>query len=314
MAKTTPKIVFFGTEAWGVPSLEALLDAGLDVAAVVTRPDAPAGRKRVLTPTPIKVVALAHKLEVWEPERVSEITARLKELKPTLGVLMAYGKIIPQEILDLFPRGIINFHPSALPKYRGPSPIETAILEGDELGHISFIELDSGMDSGDIVASHRIPIEDADQLSAPELYGLVGESGAPLLVEAVRKVLDGTAKPKPQDEARATFSRMITKADSELKASKSVSQLAREVRAFAGWPGTKMTLLNTLVTLTKVHPANPETAAPFYDLKPGSVVHIETGELAIITGDGLLVIDRLVPAGKREMTGREFLAGHPLPN
>ncbi len=312
MAKTEAKIVFFGTEAWGVASLEALVVAGLAPVVVVTRPDAPAGRKRVLTPTPIKTAALSHDLEVWEPERVSEIAAKLKELEPTLGVLMAYGKIIPQSILDLFPLGIINFHPSVLPKYRGPSPIETAILEGSEPGYISFIELSAGMDSGDVVASHHIELKDAERLSAPELYRSLGEAGAPLLLEAVRDVLDGSAKLTPQDESQATFSRMITKADSELDVTKSAEQLEREVRAYAGWPGSKMTLLNTLVTLTSSHLATTEEALTERTTKAGTVVRTEGGELGLVTGDGLLIIDRLIPTGKREMTGREFLAGHRL--
>jgi len=251
-------------------------------------------------------------LEVWVPERVSEIVPKLSELGSTLGILIAYGKIIPQAVLDLFPLGIINFHPSALPKYRGPSPVETAILEGDELGHISFIELDAGMDSGDILAAHQVPLKDADSLSAPEIYRLVGEAGAPLLVNTVQSVLDSAAKPTPQDEPKATFSKLISKADCELDPTKSALQLAREVRALAGWPGTKMSLLNTLVTLNQVHPAEPETANLDDGQKAGTPVHTESGELALVTGDGLLVIDRLTPAGKREMTGREFLAGHPL--
>ena len=312
MAKASTKLVFFGTEAWGVPSLEALVAANLPIAVVVTRPDAPAGRKRVLTPTPIKTAALAGGLEVWEPERLAEIVPKLKELEPSLGVLIAYGKIIPQAILDLFPLGIINFHPSALPKYRGPSPIETAILEGDELGHISFIELDAGMDSGDVVAKHQVSLKNTDKLTAPELYRLVGEAGAPLLVEAVTTVLDGTVKARPQDESKVTISRMITKLDGEIDTSKSALQLSREVRAFAGWPGTKMSLLNTLVTLNETHQAPTEMANLHAGQKAGSVLRTESSELALVTGDGLLIIDRLTPAGKREMTGHEFLAGHPI--
>jgi methionyl-tRNA formyltransferase len=292
MTNKTPKLVFFGTEAWGVPALEALVEAGQPIATVVTRPDAPAGRKRLLTPTPIKTAALAHGLEVWEPEKVSEIIPRLKDLEPTLGVLIAYGKIIPQEVLDLFPLGIINFHPSALPKFRGPSPIETAILEGAEPGHISFIQLDAGMDSGDIIATHQIKLDDADELTAPELYRLLGEAGAPLLVETVAKVLAGTATYAEQDEAQASLSRMITKADGQLDLTKPASQLEREIRAFRGWPGSHMELLNTKVILTQVHLGEPQA-----------------NELSIETGDGTLIIDRLIPEGKREMTGRDFLAG-----
>jgi methionyl-tRNA formyltransferase len=312
MAKTRPSLVFFGTEAWGVPSLQALVVSGYKIAAVVTRPDAPAGRQRSLQPTPVKTAALALDLPVWQPEKPSEIIEQLKQLRPSLGVLIAYGKLIPQSVLDLFPLGVINFHPSALPKYRGPSPIETAILEGAEPGHISFIKLSAGMDDGDIIAQHQIKLADSDQLDAPELYRRLGEAGAPLLAKTVGAILAGTAEFTPQNEAEASLSRIITKADGELDFSRSAAQLERQVRAFRGWPGSHMELLNTKVILTKVHPDMVEETEHKKVNKPGTPLRTESGELAVTTAEGLLVLDRLIPAGKREMTGREFLAGHPL--
>jgi methionyl-tRNA formyltransferase len=305
-------IVFFGTEAWGVPGLEALVAAGYDIAAVVTRPDAPAGRKRVMQPTPIKTAALAHGLTVWEPDKVGEIVDQLTALKPALGVLIAYGKLIPQTILDLFPLGIVNLHPSALPKYRGPSPIETAILDGVDPGDISLIMLDASMDGGDIVASRHVELGDVARLTAPEVYERLGEAAAPLLTESVASVLAGEAKLTSQNEAEASLSRILTKADGELDLTQSAMQLERQIRAFAGWPGSHTTLLNTKVTLTAGHVEDTVSSEHSDPSNIGTPLRTETGELAVTTARGLLIIDRLIPAGKREMTGREFLAGHPL--
>jgi methionyl-tRNA formyltransferase len=304
-------IVFFGSEAWGVPTLEALVTAGLKPSAVITRPDAPAGRKRLLQPTPIKVAALAHGLKVWEPERIGDIIPQLEQLGPALGVLIAYGKIIPQSVLDVFPLGIVNFHPSPLPKYRGPSPIETAILEGADPGHISFIKLNAGMDAGDIVAHHQIKLDHAERLSALQLYHLLGEAGAQHLVESVKTVLACRAKLTPQDNSKATYSRMINKADGELDYTKTALQLEREIRAFRGWPGSYSDILNTKVILTASHLATTDTDKKT-EQTAGTVLRTDSGELAVATSDGLLAIDRLIPVGKREMTGREFLAGHRL--
>ena len=292
MSKTTP-IIFIGTESWGVPCFEQLVQDGYHIAAVITRADAPAGRKHLMTPTPIKVAALAHGLAVWEPNDVTELISLLNEVKPALGVLIAYGKIIPQAVLDCFPLGIINLHPSALPKYRGPSPVETAILNGDEIGHISIIKLDAAMDAGDIVASHHLKLAPSDRINAPEAYRLIGIAAAPLLSATVAEVLSGTAKFTAQDESKASLSRIITKADGRLDLSLSAENLDRHIRAYLGWPGSHTQLAGTDVIITAAHVGEPQPR-----------------ELFIATGDGQLIIDRLIPAGKREMTGQAFLAGH----
>lgn len=288
-------IVFFGTEAWGVPCFEQLIRDGYRIAAVITRPDAPAGRKQVMTPTPVKVAALAHNLTVWEPENAKELLPLLAQLKPALGVLIAYGKLIPQPILDIFPLGIINLHPSALPQYRGPSPVETAILNGDEVGHISIIRLNAAMDAGDIIASHRFELAEADHANAPETYRTIGEAAAPLLSETVAAVLNGSATFTAQDESKASLSHFINKADGTLDLTQSARQLDRHIRAYLGWPGSRTRLGSIDVIITAAHVGEPQSR-----------------ELALQSGDGKLVIDRLIPAGKREMTGQDFLAGHSL--
>lgn len=308
------RIVFFGTEAWGVPSLEQLIADGFDIAGVVTRPDAPVGRKRRLEPTPLKVAAAAHGLMVLEPAEVKELIPRLTELQPVLGVLIAYGKIIPQSVLDLFPLGIINLHPSALPSYRGPSPVETAILNGDEVGHISLIKLDASMDAGDIIASHHIKLKQAATLAAPEAYRLIGQAAAPLLATSIRQALNGTARYRRQAESQATFSRIITKADGKLDLSRSAIELERQIRAYLGWPGSHTRLGGSDITITAAHVGDTEPFAGMDRVAsaPGAAMRTPDSQLAITTGHGELIIDRLIPAGKREMTGREFLAGHSL--
>lgn len=298
------KIVFIGSEAWGIPTLKTLLEEGYDL-TVVTRPDAPAGRGRKLAVTPIKEVATSHRLAVWQPAKAGEIAQDIQNLAPGLGVVVAYGQIIPQAILDLFPHGILNLHPSALPKFRGPSPIEATILAGEQPA-VSIIRLTAAMDAGDIAASQQLPVG-PNPPTAPELYQIAGEMGAKLMCQAVRAVFDGSAVFSPQSQTEATFCQRITKADGVIDWHEPANLIERQVRAYLGWPGSRTTLFGRDVTITLARAiktmSGPEAGTPY---------KTADGELAVATGQGCLIIDHLIPAGKREMTGRDFLAGHRL--
>lgn len=311
MTNKSQKLVFFGSEQWGVKSLKSLLDHGYNIVAVVTRADAPAGRKRELKSTPIKEFAVAHNLNVIEPNSSSELFLILDEIKPDLGVLIAYGKIIPEKVISLFPLGIINFHPSDLPRYRGPSPIETAILDGAELGIISFIKLDKGMDSGDILAKHKINIPNIDKLSAPSIYDKLGEIGANLLVDDLTKLIEGNAKFIKRDHSGASFSKMIEKLDGFIDVNESAENNLKRIRAYSGWPGCKSEILGTEVSIIEAH-AIAQHSDDKENTSIGSIIRLENNELGIATSSGILVIDKLVPAGKRLMSGKDFLLGKQI--
>jgi methionyl-tRNA formyltransferase len=313
------RLIFFGTAAFSVPTLGALIEANFPVVAVVTKPDAPQGRGREVKPPEVKLLAERAGIPVLQPDTLNEdFIKRIQELRPTAGVLVAYGKIVPQGIISLFPKGIINIHASLLPKYRGSSPIEAAILNGDNVTGVSLMQIDASMDTGPVYATAEYPLNGRE--TRPQLYNKLAGVGAKTLSQYLPSILSGDLSPRPQDEDQVSKVRLIKKGDGIIDWVKPASLLEREVRAFLGWPGSRTQLFNTDVTVTAAHlqadlgsallvddydDSNPN------DNQTGAVVRLDTGELAVICGNGsLLLIDRLKPAGKKEMTGAEFLRGH----
>ena len=239
MIKQTPnsKIIFFGTPQVSADILQTLFDAGYDISAVVTNPDAPVGRKHVITPSPVKVLAEKLSLPVLEPEKLdSSFYALLTtNYKLDLGIVVAYGKIIPQSIIDSFPLGLLNIHYSLLPKYRGASPVEQAILNGDDKTGVAIQKLVYKLDAGPIVAMREIPIGEND--TTPELKHRLTEIGGELLLETLPKYIDGEITPTEQDESLATHCGKISKSDGEINLSDPDLEKWRKYKAFFGWPG-----------------------------------------------------------------------------
>jgi methionyl-tRNA formyltransferase len=298
------KLVFFGTEAWGIPVLKQLLEQDYDI-TIVTRPDAPSGRHRHLAVPPIKAVASDYHLPVLQPDKVGEVRDQIAELGPAIGVVVAYGRIIPSSILDLFSHGLLNVHPSALPKFRGPSPIEATILAG-EAPVVTILKVSAEMDAGDVLTAQPIHGEDdPTTMTAPALYQLAGEQGAPLLADGVAATLEGSARFTPQDPAAASFCGRITKDDGIIDWQQSATLIERQIRAYLGWPGSRTQLFGKDVTITLAHVVKTMPGPAV-----GTAYKTDDGELGVATSDDCLVVDHLIPAGKREMTGRAFLAGH----
>ena len=241
-----PRIVFFGTPEFAVPTLEALVKAGYDIVAVVTQPDKPVGRGLKMEAPPVKVKAVELGLTVLQPTTLnfgikpkgleSKLSLGLQSLRADLGVCVAYGKIIPKEILDIFPRGILNIHPSLLPKYRGPSPIQTAILNGDEETGVTIMLLDEEMDHGAVLA--HITYHISPSTIGSELSQALAKEGAKLLVETLPKWLAGEIEPQPQDHNKATFTKMLERADGRIDWNKSAEGIEKMVHAYDAWPGT----------------------------------------------------------------------------
>lgn len=300
---TNHKLVFFGTDAFSVPSLIRLVAEGWNIAAVITKPDSPAGRGREITMPAVKRLALAKAIPVLQPNRPSDILADLTTIKADAAIVVAYGKIIPGTILELFPKGLINVHPSLLPRYRGAIPIESAILNGDTETGVNLMKLDAGTDTGPTysVAKHQL----TGQETKPDLYAELAEMGADLLAADLAGILEGTIVPIPQDNTLATHLGRLSKTDGIIDWNKPATQLEREIRAYLGWPGSQTELMSTPVIITAAHISPTNGPA-------GQVYKTASSELAVYTNEGSLVIDQLKPAGKREMTGLEFLAGHPV--
>jgi methionyl-tRNA formyltransferase len=274
MKQMSKPIVFFGNEklatgiTTGRPVLHALQEAGWDVKTVEIK-------------------------DINNDE--------LAAFGAEAAVLVAYGKILPADLLDLFPKGIINVHPSLLPLYRGSSPIESVILDGAGETGVSLMKLVAEMDAGPVYAQQKIELSGSESKQA--LADRLSEAGARLLAGNLPAILDGSRRPVPQS-GQPTFSKMISKEDSLLDWSKPASRLVREVRAYAGWPRSRTTLGTAEVIITGAHAAEGQGA-------PGSI-RIEGKELGVYTADGIFIIDSLLPAGKPEMPAEAFLAGYKI--
>ena len=301
------RIVFMGTSEFAVPILKRLVESEHLIVAVYTQPDRPAGRGRLPTPSPVKRVAEARGLAVLQPQslRAPEAVLGLVELKPHVIIVAAFGQILPPKVLDIPPLGCLNIHPSLLPKYRGPSPIATAILNGDEETGVSIMLMDEGLDTGPILSQGRIPIEPQDTARSLEVE--LAQLGAELLEQTLPLWLEGKLKPHPQDEISATYTKPFSKGDGELDWHLPAVELWRRVRAFHPWPGCYTRWRGEMLKVLEVIPIPSEGR-----LEPGRVVSLSPGHGAVVgvgTGDGILGLSRVQLEGKRVMAAAEFLRG-----
>ena len=298
------RIVFIGTPDFAVPVLCQLIEAGHEIAAVYSQPDRPAGRGRKLVPTPTKNFAGEYGIEVRQPSslRSEAECAGLASLSTEVVVVAAYGLFLPSEILQMPPLGCLNIHPSLLPRYRGPSPVVSAILNGDDETGVTVMKLDEGMDSGPILAQKQVPIEERE--TGPDLTRRLFDLGASLLAKTLPGWASGSIEASPQDESQATFTTLVKKEDGEIDWTDNAERIARMARAYEQWPGTFThwdgKLLKILgATFTTGH-------AP-----PGHVVGLNDGGIGIGTGDGFLSVDRLQIEGRRPSNAQDFVRGYP---
>lgn len=295
------RIAFFGTPAPAVPALSAFVAApDVTVAAVVTNPDRPAGRGYTLRPPPVKEAAQEAGLPVWQPEKPREILDDLARLGVDACAVVAYGSLLPVDVLDAGGAGFVNLHFSLLPAWRGAAPVAHAILHGDTETGVTCFVLEAGMDTGPVLASARTAVGESE--TAGELTARLAEIGAPLLVEAVRGLVDGSITPVPQDHDRATYAAKITPDDARLDWTGDASSLADAVRAFNPVPGAHTTFDGQRL---KIHRAVPVPGSG----APGLVLAGEDGP-AVACGRGALRLDEVQPAGKPRMTGTDFANGY----
>lgn len=293
MTNTSNRILFFGTEEFSLTALTGLIEAGYDIAAVVTKPDSRRGRGHQLVAPSVKVVAEKHNIPVWQPEKLRDITDDIKALQPVTGVLVSYGKIIPQSTIDLFTPGIINVHPSLLPKYRGPSPIESAILNGDDKTGVTIMQLSADMDAGPIYTAKEYTLSGTE--TQPELYQTLATIGTNLLLEALPRILASDLQPTPQDDTQASYCQLLTKADGQLNPDELTAvEAERRVRAYLRFPRVRLNVLEKDIIVTKAR-----------------VSQEKTNELAIkFKDDNYLSIDELVGPSGKTMSGEAFLKGY----
>ncbi len=300
------RILFFGSAAIGFQTLETLLASSQDeLVGVVTQPDRPAGRKKKLTPCPVKTFAQERGIPVFSPEKVgaSESFQTLEKLNADLFVVVAYGQYIPQSVLALPPSGSINLHPSLLPKYRGASPIQWALADGEPVTGVTILYVSEKMDAGDILSQRKVPIGPED--NALTMEPILARAGAELLMEAVEKIRSGTVSATPQDDALATEVRKLTKEDGRLDWSLSARTLNNHIRGFIAWPGCYCEAPSGRV---KVLSAQIEPGSGV----PGEILDGSGDGPLVATGEGALRLLKVQPAGKRAMDGAAYLRGYPL--
>lgn len=311
------RVVFFGTPEFAVPSLRALVGEGFDVVAVVTQPDAPQGRSRSrLIPPPVKVAAESEDLTVFQPEKPTDgaFLKRLRELKPDIGVVVAYGHILKPELLALPPRGMVNVHPSLLPGLRGAAPVEWAIIRGHETTGVSIMQLDAGMDSGPVL--HQIPHRIGTDVTAGELAAHLAEMGAQALVEtlAMLEQSDPPPQPVPQKEDRATFAPKLTREIARIDWTKDARAIGCLIRGLDPRPGAWTELSGAEIKLFSpkvMEPPFPGTGAPGEVLSADGSLVIATGPFKDTAG-GTVEIFEVQPAGKARMPTQEWLRGARL--
>jgi len=300
------RIVFMGSPDFAVPSLRALNDK-FSLAGVVTQPDRPAGRGRKLKSPPVKILAEELGLPVIQPVSLRKEPAAVEQIRgwnPDVIVVVAYGQILRQEVLELPPHGCVNVHASLLPRWRGAAPINAAILNGDTQTGVTIMQLDAGMDTGPTLSQRAIPI--STEVTAGELSEKLSTLGAEVLLETLPKYLNGEIAPQPQDDSNATYAPMLKKADGQLDFNLPAEVLARKVRAFHPWPGTSTDWAGGRLKIHSAYGLPPEPAAD--PVLPGETT-IHQGLPAIGTAYGLLVLETVQPAGKKAMPGAAFLAG-----
>lgn len=297
------RVVFMGSPEFSLPTLFALSE-NYAVVGVVSQPDRPAGRGRNITAPPTKAFAEAVGIPVIQPERVGkpDVVAQIADLGAELIVVAAYGQILPQELLDLPARGSLNVHASLLPRWRGAAPVQAAVRNGDPETGVTIMLMDAGLDTGPILSQRSTPI------GAGETGGVLSERlavlGAELLIETLPDYLSGQLKASAQDDALATHAPMLRKSDGVLDLRHPAADLVLQIQAYDPWPGTYIDWEGSRIGVKRAYEASQN------GLATGQITLYE-GFPAVSTGSGLLVLDRLHPEGRKEMSGKQFLRGTP---
>ena len=295
-------IIFAGTPDFSVPPLKALIESDHNVIAVYTQPDRPAGRGRKLTASPVKQVALEQGIPVYQPKnfKAEEDLAQLEGLKADLMVVVAYGLILPQRVLDAPRLGCINIHASLLPRWRGAAPIQRAVLAGDAESGITIMQMEAGLDTGPMLLKLSTPIDEHE--TGGSLHDRLSEMGAEALMQALPGIAEGSIQPKIQDDALANYASKLDKAEAVIDWQRSAAELDRQIRAFNPWPVAQTLWGDKVVRIWQSTVTDLQS-----DAAPGSVVSASKQGLDVATGDGVLRVLSLQMPGKRAMSVADFL-------
>lgn len=299
------KIIFMGTPSFACPTLQTLLDRKEEVIAVYTQPDRPKGRGQKLQPPPVKELALAHGIPVFQPPKVRtpEVIEQIRELQPDLIVVVAFGQILPKALLDIPPHGCVNVHASLLPRYRGAAPLNWCLVNGETETGVTTMLMDVGLDTGPMLLKKATPIGPDEGIDT--LHDRMATLGAVLLGETLDGLAAGSIVPEPQDDAASCYAPLLKKEHGRIDWHKPAVALHNQVRGLATWPGA--------VTLLQGEPLKLfRTTADSGSGRPGEVLAADKNGIEVACGQGSLLITELQAAGARRMDAASFLAGHPL--
>lgn len=295
-------IVYFGTSKFATIILEKLIQSGIRPVAVVTQPDRPAGRAKKLQEPPVKNIAKKYQIPLLQPEKIADRRSQIADLKPDICIVAAYGTIIPKTILEIPKYGFINVHPSLLPKYRGPSPIQTALLNGDKETGASIMVLDEEVDHGPILISQKSKVE--SRMTMPELEKELAIMSAELLIKTIPAWTEGKIQATPQDHSKATFTKMLTRDDGKIDWLKNAEEIERHIRAYTPWPSAWTMFHEQRLRILAATVLN--TSTPHV---PGTVTKHNNGFL-IACGNRVLAPTLVQLEGKTPMGAEDFLRGH----
>ncbi|MBP3758302.1 MAG: methionyl-tRNA formyltransferase [Firmicutes bacterium] len=304
------RIVFMGTPDFAAVILKGLIEAGHDIALCVTQPDKQKGRGKKVQYSPVKEVALEHGIRVIQPERVrgdKEFLDELNKAEPDISVVAAYGQILPVEVLEAPGFGSVNVHASLLPKLRGASPIQHAILEGDEETGVTIMQMGPGLDTGDMISKVKVKIGDSN---FSELHDKLAEAGSELLIRTLRDIEDGKASFEKQDDSLSSYAPMIGKQDGHIDFTKDPSEIINKIRAFDPWPGAFAYFgeNDDAMKFWKAEPSDKETAAS----DAGRIIAVDADSFTVGCGGKALKVTEIQVPGKRRMSTSDYLRGHSI--
>ena len=301
-------VVFFGTPHFAVPTLRRLLDSSHSVAGVITQPDRPRGRGQKITHAPVKALALERGIPVYQPDRLKppEVADTLRGWGADLGVVAAYGRIIPEQLLTIPRLGMINVHASLLPKYRGAAPVHRAVINGDSQTGVTIMRVVKELDAGSMFAQVTRPIGPDETSDVVE--SALADMGAELLLTIVEQLASGNAREEPQDETQATYASRLTKEEGLIDWTRSASDIHNRVRGLYPWPHAYTFFKGTRLIILRSEVADAGASAT----SPGTILRATSEAIHVATGDGELAILEVQPEGRRAMRAHDFLLGHRL--
>lgn len=297
------KVVYMGTPDFAVGPLEAMIQAGHELVAVVTQPDKPKGRGKEMAASPVKECALKHGIPVLTPVKIKtpEAVEELLQYPADIFVVAAFGQILSEEILQMPKYGCINIHASLLPKYRGAAPIQWSIIDGETETGITIMQMDRGLDTGDILFQRKVPIMSED--TGESLFDKLAQTGSELITEALAKIEEGDVHPVRQDDSKSTYAKMLTKAVGKIDWSRSAVEIERLIRGLNSWPSAYTQYHGKQLKIWKA------AVVPAMEGAPGTIAKVTKDQVIVCTGDGALALEEIQLEGKKRMSVKEFLLG-----